>query len=85
MIWSEISRLKSPRRRANAARLNNDVSCTPPRARVVALDVGVVAALVVDLGLLGVGHHVAGVAQREVDVGLGDLGQPAARTSAARS
>ncbi len=43
----------------------------PAVAGVVGLDVGPVGQLEVDLGLLGVGHHVAGVVEPEVDRRLG--------------
>ena len=54
----------------------------PAGALVVALDVRAVL-LVVDLGLLGVRHHVAGLVRAEVDVGLGDGGHARSRTAAA--
>ena len=46
-----------------------------PRARVVRLDVRPTGELVVDLGLLGVSDHPAGVPDTEVDPGLGEGGQ----------
>ena len=49
----------------------------PAVALVVGLDVGPVGQLEVDLGLFGVGHHVAGVVEPEVDGWLGHRGQPA--------
>ena len=49
----------------------------PAVARVMGLDVGAVGQLEVDLGLLGVRHHVAAVVQPEVDRRLGDRGQAA--------
>ena len=57
----------------------------PAVTLVVGFDVGAVGQLVVDLGLLGVGHHVPGVVEAEVDRRLGDRRAARRWRSAARS